>query len=584
MLGKLGGRLLCQWVALVGVFGVVLAMSSGDISKCCGKTSDALFHCITREKSLMETHEQVVDITRPTLNVAIVMYNSDSYVDQSHQLTGAINQLYAQHHGYYFHTLNVSDANRLQLLNEALDSFLVDMDYVLVLPPDIAFIDFTFRIERMLSRKYRKYHLIFTEGMVGTGLERDTGLFLLRNSPAGRDVIADWYRTSKHLHLGEQAAFESYYKRNAEEAEDLIKTLPSSILYNAYPAATSLTDSSKMLHLYNEHTDYKVHILSDVFNNLCSKSPPVHGLTTAKMLTASLQIYTDLLESALDAYTDLAPVGGNNGTITDRLYMYMYHLCLAYDHKYGGEKGSEGRGTEESAALRGRVFKQMIVNMKQLRNLREDGAHVDGDDWALLLKSVVRTGQDYLVRLQEPRQRVVMSKLVKDAMEELVAVRPDDNDTKEALVNMYVDLGTTDMRDKKYDDAHRNFIDALAIAKQVEAAVGEQVKLAPLSYAADALVMMERYDEAIVLYNKALPIVSKFLGAGDVAVPLMKVQLANAYFMNGQMKKARESAEGALGDLGEIPSIDQDEQLMDTVKLANTIIAQSKGSGRRKDL
>ena len=192
--------LLCRLVALLGLLGAAIGTSDADISKCCGKTGDALFSCIAKEQISITSHKKVVDTTRPALNVAIVMYNSDSYVDQSHQLTISINQLYAQHHGYHFHALNVSDANRLQLFNEALESSLQDMDYVLVLPPDIAFLDFTFRIERMLSRKYRKYHLIFTEGMVGTGLERDTGLFLLRNSPTGREVIADWYRTSKHLH------------------------------------------------------------------------------------------------------------------------------------------------------------------------------------------------------------------------------------------------------------------------------------------------------------------------------------------------------------------------------------------------
>ncbi len=61
-----------------------------------------------------------------------------------------------------------------------------------------------------------------------------------------------------------------------------------------------------------------------------------------------------------------------------------------------------------------------------------------------------------------------------------------------------------DMSSKNYKSGHEHAIEALKYAREIEKTAGEEIALHPLVIASHCLRQMERFDEARVLYKKAV--------------------------------------------------------------------------------
>lgn len=509
----------------------------------------------------------------PHLGVGIIIPFKEA--SQNHSVYSlAINEYYARRNGYalkivddYVDDNNVGDFritwNAVKHLRDALTTWAKDYEYVLYMEADVIPLDMKYRLEELAVR-YKKSNMIFVAGGVISGTKVGTDWILVRNNVWTMDVLDDWWNYRDRATMSDADVFEEYYKMHEDEISDYITIMSVNTLKNDYPAMLKLWKNNYFLQFPLEVSQYKKIIYEDVLDTICDnvkKNPLAEtyphqlGLTKDKLLMLSTEVYRGLWEEKYEAFAAKAESGENTYTENQQLMTVAYHLGHSLDSMVAAASESEDtpRSSPEAHKVRGKTFKQMYLNLKRHREKiakNNESAKKIAEtykEFAPLLKTVLKTGQDFISKMPETfKEKKIVIKIVRDILEDLLDIQERDPETQEALVNMNVDMGMINMNEKKYEAALADFLAGLRIARKVGAVIGDLVVLAPASQAADAMVLLERYEEAVVLYLHVVQLAEKHHGEEDLTTAYIKVQaaMANEYFK--KFKKAHKLIESAI--------------------------------------
>jgi tetratricopeptide (TPR) repeat protein len=490
----------------------------------------------------------------------------------------ALNEMYATHHGYTFKILagvvdltaavqdSVSSHNpfrnwiAVNALRSALKSWASDYDYIVYISSDAVILNFDLRLEK-IAVKYKKSNVVLVSG--GTEAMITTDFILVRNNFWTVDFLEDWwkfYQDDGKKGVRDADVFQKYYRSDEAEMKDNVAIIPEGTLIAENPPLQRFKKVNSILTMINQASAMKRALFKHAHVQLCNaveeaeggaavQLPAQLGISRAVILDTSLRVYQDLWEEKIEMYMQKSDKGENDFRATDELSFVASHLVLALTIA----KTDESK--QALANIRSKTFKHMYLNMK--RNENKEAT----EDLIYTLKSVLRFGQDYVVHVQDKKEKKVAMKVIKELLEELMVHRENDHDTQEALVNMNCDIGQMYVDEQRYEDALPEFLAALRIARRVGNYIGERVILAPANHAADTLLLLKRFEEATVMYTVAVHLIRKFYGKNDLTTGYALVQSSIANFYFKKYKTCFKQAEEALEIMAEEGQEEPDQQM-----------------------
>lgn len=552
----------------------MLAVAQASVLKSCDiYDADELFDYInaTAKANEVQITENIQNAVGPHLGVGIVIpYRSSKKNSSTYAL--AINEYYARRNGYALKIVdddlnddNVGDFritwNAVKYLREALSTWAKKLDYVLFMESDLITLDMSLRLEQLAS-KHKKSNIMFIAGGVVTSTKVGSDWILVKNNEWTMDLLDDWWNYRDRTTMSDVDVFEDYHKMHEEEISDYITIVNINTMKTEYPAMSKLWKHNQFLQFPLEVSEYKKIVFEDAFDTVCDavKENPLEeeypkqlGVTKEKLLALSAEVYRELWQARYDAFEAKAEAGENTYGENQHLMTLSYHLAYTLDTMNSPEGDAAPTSSPEATRVRGKSFKQMYLNLKRYRTKISKGAETakklaEKDvSFTPLLKVVLKTGQDFVSRMPENfKDKKVVIKIVRDILDDLLEIKENDPEIQEALVNMNVDMGMINMNEHKYQAALADFLAGLRIARKVGAIIGDQVVLAPASQAADAMVLLERYEEAVVLYLHVVQLATKHHGDEDLTTAFIKVQAAMANEYYKKYKKANKLIEGAL--------------------------------------
>lgn len=522
----------------------------------------------------------------PKLRVGIVSGFHPS--EASHSLYSvALNEMYAKHQGYTFKILdganNVTEDLEekvafhnpfrnwiaVNALRTALKTWAVDYDYVAFLSSDAAVLNFDLRLEK-IAVKYKKASVMLVSG--GTESMITTDFILVRNNFWTIDFLEEWwkfYMGSSKKGVRDSDIFKKYYESDEDEMKDNVVFIPEGSLISDSPALQRFKKTNSVLALVNHASRLKRAVFEHSHVQLCNaveeaedaavgavaeesgvRLPPQLGMSKAALLDISLRVYRELWDEKIEAYVLKSDRGLNDFRATDDLSFVASHLVLSLTVA----KTPEAK--ETLSLVRSKTFKHMYLNMK--RNENKEAT----EELIYTLKSVLRFGQDYVVHVKDLKEKKVAMKVIKELLEELMVHREDDHDTQEALVNLNCDIGQMYVDEKRFEEALPEFLAALRISRRLGNFIGERVILAPANHAADTLLLLQRFEEATVMYNVAVHLIRKFYGKMDLTTGYALVQSSIANFYFKKYKTCFKNAEEALEIMGDEGQEEVDPQML----------------------
>lgn len=548
------------------------------------------------QSSLRRFHQALDDLDHligPKLNVAIISPFPDESWDsadlrKNYSIYGfAINEYYARFNGYLYlvnqtvdHDARYFNWNAISQIRNALLTWGKRMDFIVYTTFESVFTDFDFRVEQFMT-KNKKTNVVFLAGGAMTGSKISSDFIIVRNNMWTIDFLDDLWTTREHNQFSEIQVFDELYKLYEEDLKDHIMIISNNVFRNDYPAMSKYRSNHHMLSFQLEVSEYKRNVYEEIFEMLCSfekkaqpfgvnvnlLSYPLQRSVTREMLKMhSIETYRAIWDDKMEEYSAKATKGENTPSDTDRLStitVYLSNTISLFDTD--SESGSisesslepiDGELSEahnESIKILSKTFKQMFLNLKKYRSKLSDTPlkaleYLKLDpQYSNMLKAVLRLGQEYMSHLkQNPKELKVLTEILRDILEDLVAINPKDVETQESLVYMNVDLGMDHMANKRYQQALSDFLSALRIARKVGNYIGDQIVLSPANQAAEAMVMLERYEEAAVLYDTVVPLTKKHNGAEDLTSAYIFIQAAFAYHQYQRHKTAHNLVEKAI--------------------------------------
>lgn len=532
--------------------------------------------------------DDTYNLIGPKLNVAIISPFLDEEIRKNYSTYGfAINEYYARANGYlYIVNQTVADDDRyfnwnsISQIRNALQTWGKNMDYIVYTTFESVFTNFDFRIEQFMV-KSKKTNVVFLAGGAMTGAKISSDFIIVRNNIWTMDFLDDLWTTREHNQFSEIQVFEELYKLYEEDLKDHIMIISNNVFRNDYPAMSKYRSNHHMLSFPLEVAEYKRNVYEEIFEMLCSferkaqpfgvnvnlLSYPLQRSVTREMLKMhSVETYRAIWDDKMAEYSAKAIRGENTPTDTDRLStitVYLSNTISLFDPEYEAVPVSndslepiDGELTEahnESIKILSKTFKQMFINLKKYRSNLSDTPQKALEYMKLdpqypnMLKAVLRLGQEYMSHLKKsPKELKILTEILRDILEDLVTINNKDVETQESLVYMNVDLGMDHMAHKRYQQALADFLSALRVARRVGNYIGDQIVLTPANQAAEAMVMLERYEEAVVLYDTVVPLTKKHNGAEDLTSAYIFIQAAFAYHQYQRHKTAHNLVEKAI--------------------------------------
>jgi tetratricopeptide (TPR) repeat protein len=506
----------------------------------------------------------------------------------------AINEYYARHHGYNYFipqnlpstsaTLNLTSIpmswHTIAQLRHSLKTWARDYDYLVYSTFDSIFINSNLFIEQLFQKKKgNKINIIFLTGGAMTGAKISSDLIFVKNNHWTVDFLDDLWTTRDRERFTWLQVYDELVQLNEDEYKEHILTISNQIFRNDYPAMSKYLPTHHLLSFPLELAEYKRNIYEEIFELICShekkntnaeKGVSLQDVITRDMLKmSSVETYRGIWEERLSEFTSKAQTGDNSPLDTDRLStvtVYLSNTISLFEPEV--EYFSTATATDtstpststlseahlESMKILSQTFKQMFLNLKRYRlKLSPDKPlkvmeYVKLDShYSQMLKGVLRLGQEYMAHLkQNPKEVKLLTIILRDLLEDLVTINPKDVETQEALVYLDVDIGRDHMEHGRYQQALADFLSALRVARRVGNYIGDQIVLSPANQAAEAMVMLERYEEAVVLYDTVVPLTQKHNGEQDLTSGYIYIQAAFAYHQFNRHKTANKLLEKAI--------------------------------------
>lgn len=515
------------------------------------------------DNNIQLVYEDRKNVYGPSLAVGII-YDCYTQDEETCSFAAAAASEYATYNGYAIKIHSLKDSkdiafNRIQYLSESIKTWAESMHYIVYMTSELVIIDMNWRIEQLFS-KYKKSHAV----VIATGSDKQSispDFFVFKNNAWTKNFVSDWRAQQvKGLATNDLIALQNFYSADKDDLDDYISFLSVNSIKPEYPSIVNLKPSNKFLYLPYDTEDVKLmrrvyqSTYEEVCRNITRHQPfePHLGLTKSKLVSWSIAAYEPIWEYALTAFSLKSSKGENNASDCENFASKTSSLVTALD-AFNFEK-DESLQLDDAITVRSKTFKQLFLNIKRRRSVIESAMLAGTNtsslvdmEWRRILKSCISIGQGYIARTRDSdKDRKTALNLLKDLLEELHAIDSKDNDTQEALVNMYVDVGMIEMKEQQYEESLSHFLAGLRIARRVANYIGENVILAPATHAAEAMEHLERHEEAVVLYETVVHLAEKYYGESSLTTAYIKVQAAMANNNFYKFKKANKLVMNAL--------------------------------------
>lgn len=291
----------------------VLNMSG--MATCCKRHSIAetewpvLMQCINTTSI---QHEQQLR-QDGTARIGIVTFATKNIWEYTTYSFG-IGQVYAEHHGYMFKHLDENSEgceafdsrdsrwNKIKILEQALNGWGKDMDYIMWIDADVAILDMGLRIEDVVAQ-HPAAHLWSSAEHAGSTTLINSGTLIVRVSTLAKQILKAWWQFGDRSLFSDQEQFDVLYtyceKRWAAalqrkpypdtkaldaagvahakalegvapfDIHDAVVILPPDALNSDPPAMTQQRPHNQILHLMGEHTAYRKRVFRTGLQELC---------------------------------------------------------------------------------------------------------------------------------------------------------------------------------------------------------------------------------------------------------------------------------------------------------------------------
>ena len=379
-------------------------------------------------------HEEHVRTSANSANIGFVTFATHDIWDYT-VYSYAVNQIYAEHHGYMFRHMDTHSAgsdsldprdsrwNKVKILEEALHSWGSTLDYVVWVDADVVVLDMGLAIEDVVAA-HPHAHLLSSAEHAGSSTLINSGTLIVKNSLFARQFLQAWWDYADRSLFSDQEQFDLLYKhcqdrwRSHEEGRGwtrdsephslrlfdgspfdlttLISILPPDAINSDPPAMTQQRPRNQVLHLMGEHTAYRARVFRAALDELCEVTTAAAearagaGADVAPLTTRTLQgqlglsqenlllwtLETYGLESAqlLQQYALKASLGAFGVGESRRLANSVHHYAHATDYSIasqGSVQVPEGAPEDTTTQLRVRVWELLMANIQGRRSVSQ---------------------------------------------------------------------------------------------------------------------------------------------------------------------------------------------------------------------
>lgn len=564
-----------------------------DFARCCRYTSsdtwEPLLACTSNvtQAATQKILKGLVTDGAPSLGVGIITFASSNIWNYS-AYSFSLMAGYTIHQGYALHLVTNNSYDhyderwtKVKILEEALDpnssaGWAAQLDYLVWMDADAVVLDWGLRIEALAAR-YPQAHLLVSAEHAGSTTMMNSGVIIVRNSLWTRQVLSLWWTFADRRLHSDQEQFDllyQHFKHSQDwQLQRRIVILPPDAINSDPPAMANQKPHNQFLHLMGEHTAYRVKVFQSGLQEVCrhlelpasqrmaSPLPLQLTMTRENLLRWSLDVYSTEATELFHAY-QMKATEGKNGLLESRklsnaVHHYAYSLIL-HDRE---------NHLDHSNTLRIQLFDLLRANMakrralltaqltQQVSVLSDDGNHdrrsqqihhVDAD-WPEHLKIIAEAGQ-HLLSIGDIHHRRRIAQQVMHLLQEILSIchRGQRNAVMQLVAYLTLESGTIELSDSNHSLALAFFEEGLRISRELAVHVGEHILVTPLSYTANLLALLERYEEAVPLYQQALTLSERHVGDSHRSRATLLVNYATALRRAGRSEEAQAAAKQAM--------------------------------------
>ena len=261
-------------------------LSSKIVRDCCSDTDNTsrLSYCIDsnhdqyRWSSTTITSSTNDDVNNNrVVTFAIVSY-SDSNILEYSTYSLAINTIWSQINGYSIRLYTPNDSiiydkydsrwNKVIVVDDALNDWANQYDYIVWMDSDLIIIDLEMRLEYIVYQ-YNKADLIISKDpRIENGIV-NTGMFILKNSLWSKQFIHDWWNKYDRSQGMDQHIFDKLWYDNIDYMKEHVVLLEVDELNSRFPAWINQKDYNTVLHLAGANNQFRRESFKLALDEIC---------------------------------------------------------------------------------------------------------------------------------------------------------------------------------------------------------------------------------------------------------------------------------------------------------------------------
>ena len=293
-----------------------ILLSSKIVRDCCIDTDNtsSLSYCINNHHDQYRWSSTTTTTTTTTNNdevnnnivitFAIVSY-SDSHIHDYSTYSLAINSIWSQINGYSIRLYTPNDSiiydkydsrwNKVIVVNDALNDWANQYDYIVWMDSDLIIMDLQMRLEYIVY-KYNNANLIISKDpRIENGIV-NTGMFIIKNTIWSKKFINDWWNKYDRSQGMDQHIFDKLWYDNINEMMENVVLLPVDEINSHFPAWVNQKDHNTVLHLAGTNNQFRRQSFKLALDEICYSYLQCSTQSTNCLIKSQLGLTRNVLQ------------------------------------------------------------------------------------------------------------------------------------------------------------------------------------------------------------------------------------------------------------------------------------------------
>lgn len=440
---------------------------------------------------------------------------------------------WTEKHGYALRVLTKETSNyepfdarwnKVEIVRVAALEWAANAEYILWVDADLIVLDLDLTVEDLVAPSPHAEMWLSAENK-GSSTFVNTGSFLIRNSPASVEFLAEWWNIDSRNFLSDQESFDKAFIHH----RDIISVLPPNFMNTDPPAMTNLGPKDRVLHLMGELLDVRKVVFERAFREICTSqyiSPREQkhqlGINTDFILKQTLAAHGRDLKKYIDRLRK------SDGTEEDEETIFKLQASC---NNYGHAKRSQGE-VDVAQKIDDAVFKEISRSMRKMERNR---VQISPE---LLKRKIVQAIKSIAnAKSVEEAERVYSETIADSTLLESRVV-------KEQLAAVLIIRSSVELNMAHSYVGFADYVRALDKALLAEKAldhedIGEHNHAKPLATVANLMCANHRYHDAQPIFERILRIQSDHFGADHPVVATIHLNAGICHFQGDNFDLAR---------------------------------------------